>query len=46
MPLFRSRMNGFFKDEISCCPLYLAVPMLRDYEDAASIRATDSVSFS
>ena len=43
---FRSRTNGFFKDETSCYPLYLVVPTLRDYEDAASIRAIDSVSFS
>ncbi|MFV8466245.1 hypothetical protein [Flavobacterium sp. LB1P62] len=42
----RSRTISFFKDETSCCPLYLVVPMLRDYKDAASIRANDFVSFS
>jgi hypothetical protein len=43
---FRSRTIGVFKNQSSCCPLYLVVPMLRDYEDAASIRATDFVLFS
>ncbi|HEY4617590.1 MAG TPA: hypothetical protein VIH09_05300 [Flavobacterium sp.] len=46
MLLFGSRTNVVFRDAWSRCPLYLAVPMLLDYEDAASIGAIDGVSFS
>jgi hypothetical protein len=39
-------MIALFKNETSCCALYLVIPKLRDYEDAATIRAKNYELFS